>query len=151
MSIYLVQHGKALTKEVDKNRSLSVDGRQETESVAQKLGKLELAIENICHSGKTRAAETAELLAMHLGNCGISEIAGMAPNDDVIQFSAAIHDNTMYVGHLPHLDKLLSFLTCGNQNSNVLQFTNSAVVCLKKTDQSYSISWYITPGICKIF
>lgn len=143
MATYLVQHGKAVSKEADKNRPLSIEGRQETAVIADKL--MSVNVTRICHSGKTRARETAEILAAKLANNQTCQISGMDPNDDVIAFSTKLKDNFMYVGHLPHLGNLVSFLTCGDESADVLQFVNSGVVCLEKTENSYHIRWFIVP------
>jgi len=109
MPIYLVQHGLAVPESVDPNRPLSADGREEVERVAAHLRKAGVAVKRVCHSGKTRAKETAQILAEHLGDGNIYEVPGMNPNDNVIEFAASLKEDTMYVGHLPHLGKLISY------------------------------------------
>ena len=37
-------------------------------------------------------------------------------------------DDTMYVGHLPHMGKRVSYLTTGDGDAGVVRFTNGAVV-----------------------
>ena len=73
----------------------------------------------------------------------------MNPNDDVGRFSLDIVENTMYVGHLPYMDKLVSYLTSGNEDLDVLHFSNSGVVCLEKGIDNYHIIWYLQPEICE--
>lgn len=62
MKLYLVQHGEALSKEQDTKRSLSEQGRREVERMANFLATAGVRVARICHSGKLRAQQTAEIL-----------------------------------------------------------------------------------------
>jgi phosphohistidine phosphatase len=146
MAIYLVQHGIALSKDVDPERSLSDEGRCDVEAVAAQLADSDLMIGKIYHSGKTRAEQTAQVFSKLLGSGDTIKVDGMSPNDDVIAFSASLEDGAMYIGHLPHMEKLLSYLTTGNENSGVLKFTNGGVVCVDLDCKQ--VLWCLVPGIC---
>ena len=75
-----------------------------------------MTVNRICHSGKLRARETAELLADGLGIDDLVQLEGMTPMDDVGAFVGRITDpDVMYVGHLPHLDRLASVLVAGGR------------------------------------
>lgn len=150
MKIYLVQHGKALSKEVDPDRSLSEEGRGEVEAVAHFLAKAGVTIPRIYHSGKTRAAQTARIFADNLSEGNIENQPGMAPNDDVAAFAAIIEGNgdALYVGHLPHLGKLASLLTTGDEQTEVAEIVNAGVLCLGTGAGGYRIEWYLTPLLC---
>lgn len=63
MKLYLVQHGEALPKEVNSDRSLSDQGRQDAERLARFLAGRGVRVSRVWHSGRTRARQTAELLA----------------------------------------------------------------------------------------
>jgi phosphohistidine phosphatase len=150
MSIYFVQHGVAVPEEVDSNRPLSAEGRKEVERIAAHLRKVGLAVRKVCHSGKTRARETAQIYAEYLGDGTLSEVSGMSPNDDVTRFAAGLkEDDTMYVGHLPHLGKLVSYLVAGNENAGVVKFVNGGVVCVEKGSAGYQIVWSMIPSLCE--
>jgi len=69
MKLYLMQHGKALSKEEDPERSLSPEGRSETTRMGDVLKEKGTPVDVIWHSGKARAAETAEIIAAAIG-CG---------------------------------------------------------------------------------
>ncbi len=149
MTAYFVQHGLALEKEKDPNRPLSHAGREDVKRIARQLKRQQVIINEICHSGKTRAEETAQLFAAEQGNCALRKITGMNPNDDIRQFAKNLRfDEVMYVGHLPHLDKLISYLIVGNSHQSIVQFVNSCVVCVKKTENQYEIAWHLTPFLC---
>ena len=149
MNHYFVQHGKALTKDIDATRPLSDEGISETITIAQNLKKNNIPISQICHSGKERAKQTAEIIAKTLSITSVNTIDGLNPNDDVKDFSdsqlSLNNSNTMFVGHLPHLNKLISYLLCKNETTNCVTFQNSGVVCVQTTITDASILWYITP------
>jgi phosphohistidine phosphatase len=65
MELYLIRHGIAEDKQPDikdEERSLTKEGRQKTEKVAQKIKKLGLQFEVIVTSPLVRARQTAEIL-----------------------------------------------------------------------------------------
>ena len=66
MQLYLVQHGASKSDSEDPQRSLTDDGRQTVEQMADLLSSLGLALDFIEHSDKLRARQTAEILAARL-------------------------------------------------------------------------------------
>ena len=74
---------------------------------------------------------------------------GFSPNDDVNQTVPQLtFEDALYIGHLPHLDKLTSLLVCGDETFRVCHFQNSAVICIEddgSTDQTgnYAVNWYL--------
>jgi len=149
MPIYFVQHGLAVPESVDSNRPLSDDGREEVGAVAAHLRKAGLRVQKICHSGKTRARETAQILSEKIGDGTIGEVPGMNPNDDVEEFARGLdEDHVMYVGHLPHLGKLVSYLITGDEHAGVVRFVNGGVVCVEKGSTGYRIEWHLKPSMC---
>lgn len=151
MTVYFVQHGLALPKEVDPDRHLSDDGRKDVENISAYLQKTGISVKKIFHSGKTRAMETARIFAGHIGDGSISELPGMAPNDNVDKFTRILkEDDAMYVGHLPHLEKLVSHLITGNEEAGIVKFVNAGVVCINKDPDGYHIEWYLRPSMCRL-
>jgi len=63
MRIYLTQHGEALAKDVDRERPLSEQGRADVQRLAEVLREKGVRVEQIWHSRKTRAEQTAALIA----------------------------------------------------------------------------------------
>ncbi len=149
MKLYLVQHGMALPKEVDPDRPLSEVGRGQVETVAHFLNKAGITVPNIYHSGKTRAAQTARILAGRLSAGNVAVQPGMAPGDDVAAFTRIIEENgeALYVGHLPHLGRLASLLTTGDEQSDVVGFVNSGILCLGSCDGGFRVEWYLIPSL----
>ena len=150
MALYFVQHGIALAKAIEPNRPLSADGRKDIEHISAYLRMLGIKVKKIYHSGKTRAMETALIFSGHIGDGNIYISPGMNPDDDVMDFASGMDEpDTMYVGHLPHMEKLVSYLVTGNEEAGVVKFTNGGVVCIEKDDKGFHILWYLRPSICK--
>ncbi|MEW6664316.1 MAG: phosphohistidine phosphatase SixA [Thermodesulfobacteriota bacterium] len=149
MPIYFVQHGVAVPEEVDPNRPLSTEGRREVEAIAAHLRETGITVKKVCHSGKLRARETAQIFAGQIGGDNLCEVPGMNPNDAVRRLAGALEDDTMYVGHLPHLGRLVSYLVTGNETTEVVQFVNAGVVCVAKGSAGYHVAWYVKPPLPK--
>lgn len=151
MTILLVQHGEARSKDEDPERSLTESGIRKTKKVASWLGKHDVNIEKILHSGKKRAEQTADIFANRLAPAkGVMAISGMNPNDDVQAFADQLAGQDgvlMVVGHLPFLARLAGFLVAGEKNQSVVSFVNSGVVCLAEGKGSWSVAWAVTPGL----
>ena len=150
MAIYLVQHGKNLPKDMDPDKGLSEDGKKEVESVAATAKRWGLHVASIRHSGKKRALETAEMFESILGSRdGVQEMGGLGPTDDVTKVAAILdqHENTMFVGHLPFMEKLVAYLIRGSAETPVIKFKNGGIVCLEKdrVNGEWVIQWVIPP------
>jgi phosphohistidine phosphatase len=84
VNVYLVQHGEAQPKDIDPARPLTERGREEAQRVASFAARLGLAVGQICHSGKTRAEQTAALFGEALSPPGgVVAVHGLASLDDV--------------------------------------------------------------------
>ena len=152
MALYLVQHGKSLSKDIDPDQGLSEDGTAETQRIAQVARDYQVNVSNIKHSGKKRARQTAEILAAALKPAGgVEEVSGLKPLDDVSAFAAAIDAaaDTMLVGHLPFMERMTSYLVAGSADKRIFKFQNSGIVCLEKDPDSDSwvIVWTLMPKI----
>jgi phosphohistidine phosphatase len=153
MKVYLMQHGKPLREEENPDRPLSEQGTRDVEKMAAFLEKSGVRIEEVFHSTKTRARQTAELMIRTL-NPGIKPIekTGLSPMDDVRLISEEIdrsENDLMIVGHLPHLARLSSFLITGSQDKPIVRFQQGGVVCLTREEgyNHWSVAWMLTPGI----
>jgi len=149
MLFYLVQHGDAKREEEDQSRPLSEKGIKDVKGVASHISKLNIGVEEVLHSGKLRAKQTAEIIAEKLKIAkGISETDGLSPMDDANMWAERLNkrtDTLMLVGHLPHLGKLASLLLCSEKERNVVAFKMGGIVCLKRDDTGWSLQWMITP------
>lgn len=154
MLLYLVQHAESLSKEEDPTQSLSEKGIENIKKVANYVVGLNIGVNQIFHSEKLRAMQTAQVLAdfIKTGN-GVSETDGLAPLDDPqIWFErvSKMKEDVMLVGHLPHLSKLASLLLCGDKEKNIIDFKRAGIVCLKRfEDGNWSVEWMIIPEVVK--
>ena len=152
MKLYLVQHAKAASKEVDPDRPLTSEGRRDMQKVAVFIKPLNLAVDSLWHSGKTRALQTAEILATVItieNEMAVHD--GLAPNDNVQVIKDSIVSvgrDMMIVGHLPFMSKLASLLLTGSESSGTVAFRQGGVVCLScENDDQWQIDWMITPEL----
>ncbi len=150
MAIFLVQHGKSLPKEKDPDQGLSREGLAETQSMSQLAADMNIQVERIIHSGKKRALQTAEILMKALEpEAGIMKGSGLAPLDDVASFASTLNsqEQVMIVGHLPFLERLVSYLVVGSAESPVIKFQNSAIVSLDMDNETerWVIRWVQFP------
>jgi phosphohistidine phosphatase len=150
MKLYLVQHGEAMSKEVDPGRPLSSQGEEDISEIAESLRLAGHTVDRVLHSGKMRAHQTAEILAEALLISGeVDVIDGINPNDPVQELSLKVHKlkhNTMIVGHLPFMAKMVSYLVTGNEDSTIVAYKPGSVVCLQQDhEEHWQIQWMLRP------
>jgi len=143
--LYFAQHGLALTEMENPDRPLSENGIKQTIAIASHLHSAQVPVTQVFHSGKLRALQTAEIFATTLKLSAVSKLDYMAPNDDIHLIEHKLNiNNALYIGHLPHLEKLVSYLVSGKEKTDLINFQNSAVVCLEKTSSHFHVQWYLT-------
>ena len=152
MRLYLVQHGEALAKEQDPERPLSPRGRSDVARTARFLGQAGIRVTRIAHSGKTRARQTAELLADALLESGDCEArSGIDPKDPIeplAEEAASLSHDTLLVGHLPFMGRLASRLVSPGGEQDAVAFQPGSVVCLERgAEGSWSLAWMIRPEL----
>jgi phosphohistidine phosphatase len=152
MALYLVQHGKSLSKDVDPEQGLSEEGKAEVARIASVAKDYQVKVGHILHSGKKRARQTAEIFAASLDLAGkIEELSGLKPLDDVADIAATLdtRDNTMLVGHLPFMERLTGHLITGAADKRVFKFQNGGIVCLDADleKNTWYIKWTLMPHI----
>jgi phosphohistidine phosphatase len=152
MRLYLVQHGAALDKQADPARALSSQGVQEITSMAKVLGAAGVRVERIWHSGKRRAEQTAAILAEQLlpkGN--IDRVTGIDPLDSVQEFiedADVWQEDTLVVGHLPFLSRMVSLLLTGDPDRELVAYLPGSVVCLERDGAGqWILLWMLRPGL----
>jgi phosphohistidine phosphatase len=151
MALFLVQHGKSLPKDQDPNKGLSKEGQEETQIMASLAAENNVQVMRIIHSGKKRALQTAEIFVKAIEpEAGFSKAAGLAPLDDVTLFASTLNrdEDIMVVGHLPFMERLVSYLVAESAEQTVIKFQNSGIICLDTDDASGSwfIRWALFPG-----
>ena len=153
MALYLVQHGKSLSKEQDPEQGLSREGRADVKRIAEVARSYGVRAAAIKHSGKKRAQQTAAIFAEALlrESSEAEPISGINPLDDVVAVAKTLKtgDNLMLVGHLPFMERLTGFLVTGSAERLVFKFQNGGIVCLDKDPDAgwWFIKWTLMPRI----
>ena len=154
MFLYLVQHAEALSKEEDPSRSLSEKGIKDIKKIASFSRGLKIAAQQIVHSGKMRALQTAQLMAERVNaDMGVLESDGLSPMDDPEMWFGRLSkmdEDILIVGHLPYLSKLASLLLCRDKESSLINFEMGSIVCLKKMEEfKWMVEWMMKPGMLR--
>jgi len=153
MKLYLVRHGEAKPAEIDPSRGLTSKGIQDVTKVAEFLSNARITVNEIFQSEKARAQQTASIIADHITvRRGIFDAEALSPNDDPSVWAtrlSGLTEDTMLVGHLPHLAKLAARLVCDDPKSPLVSFSSAGVICLARSQEGWAIEWMIIPDIVK--
>ncbi len=149
MNIFLVRHGDALSAEVDPERPLSGLGRKQAEKAGNILLDLGARPERIIHSPKLRAKETAGIISEILGTgCALEETPGLLPNDPPSPIAGELEKiglDTMIVGHLPFLGRLLSLLLAGAEDLLETAFRPAGIAWVAGKGHGYILKVFVCP------
>jgi phosphohistidine phosphatase len=152
MKLYLAQHGEALPREEDPERPLSQQGRRDVQAIAKMLDAAGIRVARVWHSGKRRAGQTAAIIAERVcPRCRTEAIDGIKPNDSTAEFSQDVdvwQEDTLIVGHLPFMSRLVSGLVCGDPERELVSYYPGSVVCLERSGaHSWSVQWMLRPDV----
>lgn len=153
MKLYLVQHGDAVKKETDPNRPLSAQGEQDIDRLGAFLKRAGIRVERVMHSGKLRAAQTAERLATAIAPGVTLEITNLVnPDDDPKEFAsqqASSDKEMLVVTHMPFVAKLVSHLVDDDADYRIaVNFQPGSAVCLEHgADARWLINWMVRPEL----
>ena len=150
MNLYLVRHGKPVADYESGDPPLSPEGESEVALVASKLSEMDVNVEEIYHSGKLRAQQTAGIIQESVApDVEISFKEGLKPNDPIVGIvddMNAADKNTMLVGHLPFMDKMAAFLLDRSHDSSGLAFRTATVVCFERIEKDkWTLLWTVSP------
>jgi phosphohistidine phosphatase len=155
-NLYLVRHGHPVSELVDPDRPLSDTGRAQIEKVAAVLADTVEPVDVIYHSGLRRSEETAEILSAALKPPnGVRWSPGMRPDDPPERFLADLEGgefaSVMVAGHLPFLGRLSSLLLAGQEQPEVVGFSEGAAAALEHPPEEprWALRWMIDPTIVK--
>jgi len=144
MRLYLVQHGDAVSKDVDPDRPLSDQGRADIKRLTAWLSGQNVQVAQILHSGKRRAIETAELLRPLLDSPDqLFEGQGLAPNDSPEAFLRQLKDpkkDTLIVGHMPFVARTVSQALTGAPDRQLVEFLPGSVAGIERSDR---VTWHL--------
>lgn len=154
MKLFLVQHGEACTKEVSPERPLTDQGREDVDRLASFLKHAGIQVDRVIHSGKLRALQTAVRLADVIAPGVELETSGLInPNDNPKAFdwqSESWNKDTLIVGHLPFMAKLVSHLVFEDENRIIVAYQPGSVICLHySSDSRWQIAWMIRPELLR--
>lgn len=156
MRLYLVQHGDALSKDIDPDRPLSDKGRADVGNVARLMARAGAGASQLLHSVKTRARQTAEIISAELG-CGsaVSQREGLKAMDPVEEWASVASDfdgDTMLVGHMPFMGRLACRLIGLDESAEAFGFVPGTVLCLETDDvSSWQVVWMLRPSLSGTF
>ena len=151
MRLYVVQHGDALTKDVDPERQLSDQGRADITRLSAWLVTNNVAVSRICHSGKTRARQTAELLGSVLeagGEMGPAD--GLGPNEPPDVFLKRLQDvdeDMLIASHMPFVARVLSQAVTGSPDLQLVEFRPGSIAVVERDESgAWHLIYFACPG-----
>ena len=145
--------GDGIQTDDDALKVLTETGRSDVELVAKTISVL-VHTATIYHSGKTRARQTAEIVASRMRKPPrVETTEGLKPNDDITLWKKRVQelqDDTIIVGHLPSLSKLATDLLAPGSAADLFNLPSAGTICLEKTqDNHWKVHWLATPELLK--
>ena len=136
MRLYLVQHGDAVTKDVDPDRPLTDEGAADIRRLASWLARSGTKVGLILHSGKLRAQQTAEMLTPVLAEVGTVEArSGLSPNDSPRTFLETLgSEDVIVAGHMPFVSRAVSLALELSPDRPVVAFKPGSLAVLEQDD-----------------
>jgi phosphohistidine phosphatase len=150
MDLYLVRHGEARSEIEDARRSLTDRGADAVRQMASWAARSGVQVDQIRHSGKTRAEQTAALLAERLNPPrGVIAVGGLGPDDAVVPVAELLQyepASLMLVGHLPFMGRLAGILLGENGGGTMIRFQTAEIVSLSSHEGVWSLNWVMAPA-----
>lgn len=152
MRLYCVRHGEAESSEVDSERPLTKQGKNDITKMANYLSQCGVRVSTVLHSPKLRAKQTAEILGNGLSATEITQSQNLLNEDAAVepleQMVKSLQEDVMLVGHLPFMYHFVNKLLLNNENYYpIINFFPGTIVCLDYEDQQWMINWIISPKI----
>ena len=128
-----MRHGEALSPQKDPERGLTDNGKFKIEQVATHLKDSDVSFNQIFHSKKKRARETAEIMGRITSpKIHPVELKHIAPNDDP---------------HLPFVPNLMTLLTGQDAYLTAISFETGTIVCLERNNKAgWNLNWSTSPS-----
>ena len=148
MKLYLMRHGEALSPQIDPERGLSDNGKLNIQMVATHLQNLGVSFNQVFHSKKKRARETAEIMARTLSpHVKLKTHDYIKPEDDpnlILKEINSWNEDTLIASHLPFVPSLMTLLTGKDAYLTAITFETGTLICLEKNTSTSGISWNIS-------
>jgi phosphohistidine phosphatase len=144
LKVLLVRHGESTSTVENPQRPLAITGRQHAEQMATWLDRYDYGVEEIIHSSKLRARQTAKIFGYRLGvhAARVRERTGLKPHDDPAPIAELLELDrrpVIIVSHLPFLNRLASLLLVGDPDRLQFQFSDAGAVILAKVSGGWRI------------
>lgn len=152
MKLYLIQHAAAAEKDVDVERHLTAEGIRDIETIGIFLQRVCPSVPVVLHSGKTRARETAERIAKHIGpEAAVQEAQGLCARDEAapwLENLRAYDHDLAIIAHMPFLSRLASLLLFGQEDPDAVAFEQGTVACLICDEiRCWRLAWMVPPEL----
>ena len=151
MKLYLMRHGEALSPQVDPERGLTDNGKLKIESVAKYLQQQGLMFQQVYHSKKKRAHQTAEIMTRLISPEITPAIhQNITPNDDpnlILSEINSWNEDTLITSHLPFIPNLMTLLTGKDAFITPITFETGTIICLQKNNNvNWTLEWSTCPS-----
>lgn len=143
MKIYLIRHGIAESRLIEKNdsqRILTRKGITKTQKIAEKLSSLDLEFDVIITSPYIRAKETAILLQQAKRSKDIIEHTALTPEGNILEWfnwlqtsPYKLANSIALIGHEPDLSEWAQLLIWG-KSEDKLTLKKSGIIGLELSD-----------------
>jgi len=154
MEIYLMQHGPALPREQDPDRSLSPAGEARIHASGKALKKMGIGFDVILSSPKKRSKQTAAIVAQEVGFPSekiieTEKVEPMTPPEETVKTltDCAGNKRILIAGHLPSVAEVASFLLTEGSKA-LVEFEMGGCCRIDVEDlpiRSGRLRWYVTP------
>src|ERR1700685_152272 len=158
MNLYILRHGLAVERgtpgyKKDSDRPLTSKGRRRMEKISEAMEAMELKFDLILSSPFLRAKQTAKIVAETFGlqkRFAFSEalVPDGNPKMLVEQIGKLRVKNIWFVGHEPHLSRLIALLTTGSVDA-AIELKKGGLCKLEMETPSCgrcaTLAWLLTP------
>lgn len=149
--VVVMRHAEPVSSMEDAARPLSVEGRRQADLMASWIAATGVAPDEVRTSNRLRARQTADVVARRLGLApGRSrEWNALAPDADPAVAAADLDTDprrVVLVGHLPHVERLVSTLVAGDPTLTHLEMDYASAVVLTKTGERWAIRAALGPA-----
>jgi phosphohistidine phosphatase len=146
--LYILQHGEAVTKEIQPERPLSEQGIRDIRILAMHMQNMGVQLGNVFHSGKLRAQQSAGLITETVSP-GIKPVQaeGLNANDDptvILEDIEQMDANILIVSHMPFVSRLCSTLLTGTTDAEFASIPGT-LFCLEKEDNKWRLAYMLRP------
>lgn len=148
MKLYCIRHGVAESSVLDNKRHLTGIGRDNIHLMGKFLAAQKISIDQLLHSPKLRAQETAEILMPYVRPHTMHATAAL--NHEACVNTLADYVNqwkkpTLLVTHMPLIASLINLLLFKDRLWPCIEFHPGTMACLHRQRNEWSIDWVISP------